>query len=185
LIGDDRNIAVIARAYHGKSIDSIWVDGKYVEPDSPPPFRIALQRRGRGWQDTAKIEHGNGQSTVTIRNPYLRGAGELTRVADAWPKTLTIKLLKKNGNGAKSFKLANGKIALTASLDGSGKLESGKLDIDLTKRGRVKYDEMDSKSGSSVTKSVITETDEFIAITVPAEMLDSNPQALAFEWDHK
>lgn len=185
LSGDDRNIAVLARAYHGKSIDSIWVDGKFVEPDSPPPFRITLKRRGRGWQDTAKLEHGEGQSTVTIRNPYLRGAGQLTRVTDDWPKTLTIQLLKKNGNGAKTFKLANGQIALIASLDGSGKIESGKLEVDLTKRGRVNYDEMDTASKAPVANLAITETDEFIAITIPAAMLASNPPVLAFEWASK
>jgi len=33
LTGDDRNIAVLARAYHGVSIDAVWKDGKFVEPD--------------------------------------------------------------------------------------------------------------------------------------------------------
>ena len=33
LKGDDRNIAVLARAYHGVSIDAVWNDkGQFVEP---------------------------------------------------------------------------------------------------------------------------------------------------------
>jgi Hypothetical glycosyl hydrolase 6 len=33
LKGDDRNIAVLARAYHGASIDAVWIDkGQFVEP---------------------------------------------------------------------------------------------------------------------------------------------------------
>jgi len=33
LKGDDRNIAVLARVYHGKSIQSVWKDGEFVEPE--------------------------------------------------------------------------------------------------------------------------------------------------------
>lgn len=29
---DDRNIAVLMRAYHGASLESVWTDGKFVEP---------------------------------------------------------------------------------------------------------------------------------------------------------
>jgi len=32
LKGDDRNIAVLMRAYHGASLESVWTDGKFVEP---------------------------------------------------------------------------------------------------------------------------------------------------------
>ena len=32
LKGDDRNIVVLARAYHGVSLDAAWKDGKFVEP---------------------------------------------------------------------------------------------------------------------------------------------------------
>jgi hypothetical protein len=31
LKGDDRNIAVLARAYHGVSLEAVWKDGKFVE----------------------------------------------------------------------------------------------------------------------------------------------------------
>ncbi len=31
LKGDDRNIAVLARAYNGVSVDAIWRDGRFVE----------------------------------------------------------------------------------------------------------------------------------------------------------
>lgn len=32
LKGDDRNIAVLMRAYQGASLESAWKDGKFVEP---------------------------------------------------------------------------------------------------------------------------------------------------------
>jgi len=32
LKGDDRNIAVLARAYHGVSLDAVWRDGRFAEP---------------------------------------------------------------------------------------------------------------------------------------------------------
>jgi hypothetical protein len=45
LRGDDRNIAVLARAYHGASVDAVWNDkGEFVEPDEPPRFRVELKR---------------------------------------------------------------------------------------------------------------------------------------------
>jgi uncharacterized lipoprotein YddW (UPF0748 family) len=33
LKGDDRNIAVLARAYHGVSVDAVWNGGRFVEPE--------------------------------------------------------------------------------------------------------------------------------------------------------
>jgi hypothetical protein len=41
---------------------------------------------------------------------------------------------------------------------------------------------MDTQAAAPVAKLAVSETDEFIAITIPAEMLTSNPQVLAFEW---
>jgi hypothetical protein len=32
LKGDNRNIAVLMRAYHGASLEAVWTDGKFVEP---------------------------------------------------------------------------------------------------------------------------------------------------------
>ncbi|MGB1129454.1 MAG: hypothetical protein ACPG4K_05350, partial [Haloferula sp.] len=64
---DQQNIAVLARAYHGASLDSIWTDGRFVEPDRKPPFRIKFKRR-RGFQDTARIEFSDDTASVTIRN---------------------------------------------------------------------------------------------------------------------
>jgi hypothetical protein len=32
LKGDDRSIAVLMRAYHGASLESVWTDGRFVEP---------------------------------------------------------------------------------------------------------------------------------------------------------
>lgn len=42
LSGDEKNIAVLARAYRGKSEHAVWQDGAFVEPENPPPFRLTF-----------------------------------------------------------------------------------------------------------------------------------------------
>ncbi len=70
LSGDQQTIAVLARVYHGASLDAMWVDGKFVEPDTRPPLRIRFKRR-RGFQDTARIEF-DLQVTATRSRPAFR-----------------------------------------------------------------------------------------------------------------
>jgi hypothetical protein len=129
LSGDDQNIAVLARAYQGKSLHSVWQDGTFVEPDSPPPFDIRFRRRGRGLQDTARIEHQKQEAIITVRTPYQSGRAQLTRTADRWPKNITIVLgKKKEHDGARIFRIANGTTALAASLDETNQVNSGSMD---------------------------------------------------------
>ena len=130
---------MLARAYHGASLDAMWADGKFVEPDTRPPFRIKFKRR-RGFQDTARIEFDQDSASVTIRNPYQSGRAELTRTGDAWPAEVTIRLLKRNPEdpkdaGPRSFRMANGRIALGMTFEGERKIIAGKLEgqLDLGK----------------------------------------------------
>ena len=187
---DNKNIAVLARAYHGASIDAMWVDGKFVEPDTIPPFRIKFKRR-RGWQDTARIEFDKTAASVTIRNPYQSGRAQITRTGETWPRGLTIRLLKRNSKdpkdiGPKSFRMANGQIAFGMTQQGDKKTVSGSLkgQLDL---GKPWGEEEFLNSGNPETPiklediKVSTEG-EALEIVVPAEMIVGNPETLVIEW---
>jgi hypothetical protein len=185
LSGDDQNIAVLARAYQRKSLHSVWEDGTFVEPDSPPPFDIRFRRRGRGLQDTARIEHQKQEAIITVRTPYQSGRAQLTRTADRWPKNITIVLgKKKEHDGARIFRIANGTTALAASLDETNRVNSGSMDggLDLGRPWGEKF-ALDEKSGSPGKVTLKFETgDEALRITVPPEMTRDNPGSLVFEW---
>ncbi len=70
LTGDAQSVAVLSRAYHGVSLDALWVAGKFVEPKTKPPFRIKFKRR-RGWQDTARLDSENGATQRRINAPII------------------------------------------------------------------------------------------------------------------
>jgi len=191
LTGDPQSVAVLARAYHGVSPDALWLDGKFVEPKTKPPFRIRFKRRGRGWQDTARLDSKNSSTSVTIRNPYQSGRAELTRSGDNWPKKLTIRLLKRNAKdpkdtGPKSFRMANGEIAFGIRFDGDKKTLAGKLkgQLDLGKPWGEEKFLADSIAASPVSleKVQISTAGDALEIVVPTELTTNNPPSLVIEW---
>ncbi len=190
LSGDAQNIAVLARAYHGASLDATWVDGKFVEPKTKPPFRIRFKRR-RGFQDTARIEFDRNSASVTIRNPYQSGRAELTRTGDTWPGTLTIRLLKRNpkdpkDTGAKSFRMANGRIAFGMVLQGEKKTVAGELEgqLDLRKPwGEEKFLAGGKPKSPVPLKEIqVSSNGDALEIVVPVEVTTGNPASLVIEW---
>ena len=148
LSGDDRNIAVLARAYHGMSSYAVWHEGEFREMKDPPPFRLSLQGRGRGLQDTARIDKNAAESTILITTPYGKGSGQLSLTGKEWPSSLVIRLHKKPGEAAPSTAFRMG-------------LASGKERTDVS----------------------IKKANDYIEITVPAELTRGNPEGLAFEWE--
>jgi hypothetical protein len=187
LSGDERNIAVLARAYRGMSQDALWQDGKFVEPDVSPPFRIGLKGRGRGVQDTALITHGDGAAAATITTPYGRGRALLVRTGEGWPKTVTIRLQKRPDqvSEAASLKAANGVAGFQAPLDATSTVPlvalEGGLDL-----GREWGDKFPAADGAKAKAEVKVERNEkVIEITLPGELTAGNPETLAFEWATK
>jgi hypothetical protein len=181
---------VLARAYHGASLDAMWVDGKFVEPATKPPLRIRFKRR-RGFQDTARIEFDQNSASVTIRNPYQSGRAELTRTGDAWPTELTIRLLKRNpadpkDAGPRSFRMANGQIAFGMTFQGERKFIAGKLEgqLDLGKPwGEEKFLTVGKPESPVTLKDVrVSSEGEALEIVVPAAMAIGNPDCLVIEW---
>ena len=187
LAGDGRNIAVLARAYHGRSIHALWTDGQFVEPDVPPPFRIRLKGRGRGFQDTASISHGKGTAAATITTPYAKGRAQLIRTGKAWPLSLTIRLQRRVGepSSATSFRMANGRVGFRASLDGTNTVSYGQVEesLDLGRAWGDEFSVGEDGSTEAPLKVRVTRTEEAVEIVVPAEMTAGNPGVLAFEWD--
>ncbi len=187
LSGDSKSIAVLARAYRGKSIDSVWNGSTFVEPDSPPPFRIKLRGR-KGFSDTAHLTHDEGKSTITIRSPYRSGRGQLQRVKEQWPDSIVIQLLRKSPEspGPTHFRIANGKVGVWISQTGETKVAAGTYEggLDLREAWTAgKFlnggnPESPIEIGNVSTRS----NDEFVEIEVPSLITKGNPEMLAFEW---
>ncbi len=187
LSGDPLSIAVLARAYRGKSVDSVWSDGSFVEPASPPPFRVKFRGR-KGWSDTAQLTHEADKSAIRIRNPYQTGRGTLTRVGEHWPASIVIQLLRKNAEtpGPTHFRIANGCIGVWVSQAGetvavAGQVEGG---LELNKPWTAVGFLDGGKPAAPMKLDPIQAriTDEFVEITVPKLITEGDPEVLAFEW---
>jgi len=187
LAGDDRNIAVLARAYQGKSIHALWTEGQFVEPDVPPPFRIRLKGRGRGFQDTASISHEKDSASVTIRTPYSKGRALLIRTGKTWPASTTIRLFKNGVDFPTStkFRIANGLAGCGIALDANDTAFSGKMEdaLDLGREWRDQFPLDQEGADKSPLKVRVTRSEGVIGIVVPAEITAGNPEVLAFEWE--
>jgi hypothetical protein len=182
LSGDSRSIAVLARAYCGKSIHAVWAENRFVEPDGPPPIWIRLKGRGRGFQDTALIAHNEKSAGVTITTPYARGRALLVRTSDTWPPSVAVRLQRRVGEAstATTFRMANGNVGFQASLDRATKATlvewEGGLDL-----GREWKDAF--PTGETPLKIRVTRTAEVVEIVIPAELTTGDPEVLAFEWE--
>jgi len=185
LSGDSKNIAMLARAYSGKSAFSEWEGGHFVEPVNPPPFRLTFKRRGRGLQDTARVDYDNKQATIVIRTPYGRGNGQLDRTGKSWVSPITLQLEKKPGAhpNSKVFRITNGEMTVHVPLDGSAPPEAGLAVTKKNKRGRpqVSY-EIDSRRLTRAIKVSVKDDGKSISIVVPDTLLKDNPETLDFEW---
>lgn len=184
LSGDERNIAVLGRAYQGMSIHSLWKDGGFVEPETPPSFRVRFKGRGRGMQDTASVVHERGRSVVTVRTPYARGRGLLVRSGKGWPSSLAIRLQKRDkvASEATDFMMANGELGVGVLLGGSSTTKAGKLEggLDLGREWRDKF--LEGAEEKSAPMVEVKRTEEVLEVSIPPEMTAGNPEVLAFEW---
>ena len=186
LTGNDKRIAVLARAYRGKSIDSVWKDGKFVEPEKPLPFRIQFRGR-RGWSDTARTTFEDGKVIITINNPYRTGRGVLSRAWRECPESLIIRL-KRNPTrpGPTHFRVANGSMGVSVIQGAGVKVVAGKM-ADSLELNKVWTAEKFLNGGNPESPIKIDTvqariTDAFTEITIPPELLKSNPENLCIEW---
>lgn len=185
LSGDDQNIAVLARAYRGMSIHAEWEDDDFIEPASPPPVEIRFRRRGRGLQDTARVGYEKNEAIVTISSPYLSGRAEIKRTSKAWPESLRIALGKKgDGEHVGIFRVANGAVALAASLEELAAIRfghmKGGLELGQPWGSTFSIEELAAKSGK--VRLSVQQTDEAVIITLPPEMTADHPETLVIEW---
>lgn len=135
MVGDERNIAMMARAYNGFSMDAVWKDGSFVEAP-PPPFRIQV-RAERGFQNTASAKHEKGVSEVIVTPRHPVGRVRFARVDAAWPAVITIRLQLWADRPIPDYTvlLSNGKQATRVDLSGNGSYTYGELKNPAVLRG--------------------------------------------------
>ncbi len=183
LSGDDKNIAVLARAYHGMSSYALWKNGTFVEPTNPPPYRLSLQGRGRGVQDTATITHDEKDSSLLITTPYGKGRGQLFLAGKSWPTSLIIRLQKTPTELPASMvlRMANSEYGFKAALDGSSQAACGQVKKGLNLDQALAEDFFTPDKEKAPT--VVKKTASFIEIVVPPEITKGNSPVITFEWN--
>jgi len=186
LSGDAKNIAVLARAYHGNSVHSVWKDGTFAEPKELPPFSISLKGRGRGFQDTAKLEVADKSAMLAIKTSYNRGKAQLTRIGKSWPEVITIRFHKKPGTAAdpKGVMIANGREGARVELGEKPVWLTGAVAQSADLRGnwaKTFFDDPEKAQPSSDPVK-LQKSDAAVDLVVPRFLLKSNPKAIAIEW---
>lgn len=183
LSGDSKNIAVLARAYDGKSEYALWRDGAFVEPEHAPPFRLKFQGRGRGQQDTATIQYDGKVAGIVVNTPYGGGSGTLTRTGDQWPDSITISLQKKEGEAPDSdtFGVSDGKLGVITPLNDKARAVGGEVDP----KGKIERGvpiRFALKEANLELKIGVKRDEKLILIELPSEILASEPEQISFSW---
>jgi hypothetical protein len=183
LSGDNKNIATLARAYRGKSEHAIWREGEFLEPETPPSFRLMFKRRGRGLQDTARVEPEEDITKITVKTPYERGEGTLRKIGEKWPKSIVIQLQKKPGvvpEQTTHVAITDGATGAIIHLDQNHAAYFGAIDTKakIDRRANIRFKLTDTHPINVNTKKHA----EYIRITIPNELLDTDPGTLTFQW---
>jgi hypothetical protein len=186
LVGNAKRIAVLARAYRGMSVDSVWQDGTFVEPENPLPFRLAFKGR-RGFSDTGRIEFEDDKASIHVNMPYRSGRAMLTRVAEQWPETILVRLKRTHSDrpAPTEFRVANGVMGVSIVQGEQIEVLAGKMDGGLTLQktwGASFLNE--GVPGAPVKLDAVdaTTTDTFVEIAIPTVITESNPEIICFEW---
>ena len=178
LIGDDRSIAMLARAYQGKSIEAVWTNGVFVEPAVPSPFQILIAQGGRrSPQNSARVLFEKASAVVTVW-PAGGGMVQMTRRGESWPKSIIIRL--QVSRAFSSFQMASSTVGFQVSLNAPHTVTSQKME------GRLELDRLKAavdKAGNTPLKVVVTRTEKIVDIQIPAELTAGNPEVIAFEWN--
>jgi len=187
LSSDKKNIAMLARAYRGKSEYAIWKDGEFVEPENPPSFRLTFSRRGRGLQDTAHVSVEDDTATITIKTPYGRGGGNLERIGKSWPERIVVELQKKPGDAPEEttlFGITDGETGAIAFLDESNEDRIGRIkpNARLERGMHILFTFEESPQITNITTNTNSER---IRIELPRKLLEGDPDSLSFQWGSK
>ena len=184
--------SVLARAFRGKSFETVWNGEDFVEPENPAPFKLTLRNRSsRHGADSGRVDMKGDSALVTIRTPYHKGRLQLAHDGEAWPKKIVIRLDKSfhpkaKGRVANDFRIANGKIGIGASQRESLKVIAGKKKggHDLGAYWREGFlNEGNPKNPVKVAPVKVSFLDDgVVEYVIPSVITDSNPSSICFEW---
>jgi len=183
LSGDSKNIAVLARAYGGKSEYALWKEGQFVEPDNAPPFRLKFQGRGRGMQDTATIAYDGKQAEIVVNTPYGSGSGSLTLTGKAWPDSIVIVLQKKEGEApqTEAFGVTDGKLGVITPLHEKARAVGGDVDPK-GKSDRNSPIRFVLKEAVLQLKVEVQRDEKRIRVELPDDVLADQSEQISFSW---
>ncbi|MCH7229143.1 hypothetical protein, partial [Haloferula sp. A504] len=187
LTGNRKRIAVMARKYHGMSVDSVWEDGKFVEPDSLPPLRLEFKARGNA-PDTGRVDIEGNKAMVRVSTRVQAGRAVLTRDAETWPDEIEVHLLRENTGkpAATDFRVANGTVGISiVQLEETqvvaGKMKGG-IDLNATWRGGRFFNGGTPETPIEIDAVQARTTEEAVEIVLPGILTRGNPKSICFEW---
>lgn len=182
--GDQRNIAALARTYHGKSLQSVCVDGSFVEPSPPPALRPHLLAGGRGTHNLAKHFFEKDKSEVHVITPHMRGGLELTRVLEKWPARIIIKLESPSGhkpvrgittaranNGTEGCEIKFGEETATV-------IHGTVASLGVERRWAI----ASFKAGEKTESIPLKWGGKTLEFVLPSQMTDRDPEVIQVEW---
>lgn len=182
LKGDQRNIAALARAYHGKSPDAEWKGGEFVEPEFPPAFRLRFPAYRNGQHHFGSITVTRDSSLATVSGPPNAGEVSLVRTADSWPHTrIRLTLRDHQPSKATALRITHGSLACEISLLDDAPIKWGKTERALTGKN-WKFTASEGSDSPAMKQARVEKSPQFLEFDIPEAFFEGNPEVIAFEW---
>ena len=190
LKGNSKRIATLARAYGGKQMDSIWKNGKFVDLENPPPFRLKLRKRSsRHSPDFGRVNFTENASMVVLSSRFQKGRAMLTRVASTWPKNIIIRILRDKSKKPKpyptEFRVANGQLGISITQNDKVTVVAGKMNTEIKVGSLWKTNFLNGgkpKHPIDVGEVKTSVTEDAVEVVIPVVLTESNPSTICFEW---
>jgi hypothetical protein len=148
--------------------------------EAAPKFDISTKRK----DDQVEARADKGKVVFVVKSPFGISQAVIKRVADDWPKAVTVRLHLK---GLSSFRAANGKVTLDAAV----RNENGRLVSRLWKDGKEDAP-LDDKSpfwaavravgGDGQPARELPLKDGYFEVTLPRAFFEGNPASVTLSW---
>lgn len=190
-VGNQKNVATLARIYNGTSPEAQWVDGRFVEPQNPLSLRIEFEggRKGMGSRgELLRAEEGHYVADIFS----IHGAGLAAlhlKPGQTWPNSITLKIKHHQGRPSQLRQIAfsDGKTALIGDTTGERKaFTTPYVDKKEFSMGRVWQTQFIDRANVKAAPSlVVRKGDDYVEVDVPKDLFATQPETLIINWSRE
>ena len=134
--------------------------------------------------DRVEFVNRDEQTTISVRSPFGIGSAVVTRVADAWPERMALRLRLK---GLENLKVSNGKTEFVGELVGADKRRFLRAAVDADRKelpdfAKLSECEIRAVGSDGKPSKQVPLIDGYFEVQLPRMIFADNPKSITIHW---